>query len=254
MRPNEDGFTGKVALITGAGSGIGEACAAFLAARGAKVMIADLNEGGAQRVMQEITRNGGEAAVVTADVGTPGSVEAMVHAVLDRYGGLDLAVNNAGIGGESAPVGEYEINSWDKVIDINLSGVFYCMRYEIPPMLERGGGSIVNMASVLGSVGFATSSAYVAAKHGVLGLTKSAAIEYGTQGIRINSVGPGFNETPLLEGNMDDEGSKAIAALHAMKRLGQPEEVASLVTYLLSDDASFITGSYHVVDGGYTAQ
>jgi NAD(P)-dependent dehydrogenase (short-subunit alcohol dehydrogenase family) len=178
----------------------------------------------------------------------------MIQAVVERYGGLDLAVNNAGIGGEAAPVGEYGVDSWEKVIDINLNGVFYCMRYQIPQMLARGGGSIVNMASILGGVGTANSSAYVAAKHGVVGLTKSAAIEYATQGIRVNSIGPGFIRTPLLDQNLDAEAMEAIAGLHAMKRLGKPEEVAALATFLLSDDASFITGSYHLVDGGYTSQ
>ena len=178
----------------------------------------------------------------------------MVRFALETYGRLDVAVNNAGIGGEAKLTGEYSIESWNRVIDVNLNGVFYGMRYQIPAMLQSGGGAIVNMASILGSVGFATSSAYVAAKHGVLGLTKSAAIEYATQGIRVTCVGPGFISTPLIASNMDDAAQKAISDLHAMKRLGKPEEVAALVCFLASDAASFITGSYHVVDGGYTAQ
>src|SRR6185437_3554527 len=152
---------------------------------------------------------------------------------------LDVAVNNAGIGGEQNPTGDYSPDGWRRVIDINLSGVFYCMRFEIPALLKRGGGAIVNMASILGSVGFANSSAYVAAKHGVVGLTKNAAIEYATRGIRVNSVGPGFIATPLLSASLDAAAQQAIADLHPMKRMGTPEEVANLVCFLASDAASF---------------
>jgi NAD(P)-dependent dehydrogenase (short-subunit alcohol dehydrogenase family) len=251
---NEDGIEGRVALVTGAGSGIGEASALDLAARGAKVVVADLSAESAERVTAAITKAGGEATALTVDVATPASVEAMVQAVLERYDGLDLAVNNAGIGGLSAPVGEYTVEAWNQVIGVNLNGVFYCMRHEIPAMLRRGGGSIVNMASILGSVGIANSSAYVAAKHGMVGLTKSAALEYATQGIRVNIIGPGFIDTPLLSQNMDEATLQGIAGLHAMKRLGRVEEVSSLTCFLLSDAASFITGGYYLVDGGYTSQ
>ena len=173
---------------------------------------------------------------------------------VDEYGGLDIAVNNAGIGGELALTGEYSLDGWRKVIEVNLNSVFYCMRYQIPAMQKRGGGAIVNMASILGSVGFASSPAYVAAKHGMLGLTKAAALEYATQGIRVVSVGPGFISTPLLTKTLDDATLQYIAGLHPVKRLGEADEVASLVCFLASDAASFITGSYHLVDGGYTAQ
>jgi NAD(P)-dependent dehydrogenase (short-subunit alcohol dehydrogenase family) len=247
-------FSGKVALVTGAASGIGEACAREFAARGAQAVIADLKLDAARRACDAIEQTGGKAAAVEVNVGDPGSVERMVRFAVDTFGGLDIAVNNAGVGGEANPTGAYSIESWRKVIDINLNGVFYGLRYEIPAMLERGGGAIVNMASILGSVGFATSSAYVAAKHGVVGLTKSAALEYATQGIRVTAVGPGFIATPLISSNMDDQAQQSIAGLHAMKRLGTAEEVAALVCFLASDAASFITGSYHVVDGGYTAQ
>ncbi len=247
-------FDGKVAIVTGGGSGLGEACVAEFVARGARVIVADFNLEGAERVAKAHAGSDDRAAAVQVDVGDPASVEAMVRATVERYGRLDIGVNNAGIGGEANPTGQYSPEGWDRVIAVNLSGVFYGMRYQIPAMLETGGGSIVNMASILGSVGFATSPAYVAAKHGVVGLTKSAALEYATQGIRVNSVGPGFIHTPLIDRNMDASTQEAIGNLHAMKRMGSPAEVVAVVVFLASDAASFVTGSYYVVDGGYTAQ
>ena len=246
-------FSGKVALVTGGGSGIGEACAKLFAQSGARVVISDLDEAGGQRVQDEIHAAGGEASFIRADVGSPEDARRTVEHAQAQHGGLDIAVNNAGIGGASAPVGEYPLESWDTVSRINLSGVFYGMRQQIPAMLERG-GAIVNVASILGWVGFANSAAYVAAKHGLLGLTKSAALEYSGKGVRINAVGPGFIKTPLLERNLDAATMAHLSGLHPIGRMGEAGEVAQLVAFLASEAASFVSGSYHLVDGGYTAQ
>ncbi|MGV3490421.1 MAG: SDR family NAD(P)-dependent oxidoreductase [Devosia sp.] len=247
-------FSGKVAIVTGGASGIGEAVAKTLAAGGAKVVVADLNADAAKATADAIVKAGGTAAGFAADVSVAAQNEAMVDFAKSTFGGLHLAVNNAGIGGPGAPTGEYPVDAWDKVVGINLNGVFYGMRYELPAILASGGGAIVNIASILGSVGIAQSPAYVAAKHGVVGLTKSAGLEYGEKGVRINAIGPGFIETPLLTKHMDDATLKFIAGKHALNRLGKPEEVAALTAFLLAAEASFITGSYHLVDGGYTAQ
>lgn len=244
----------RVALVTGAGSGIGRAAALAFAREGAKVVVSDIAVQNGEETVNLIKEAGGEALFAKCDVSQEAEVKAMIEKIVSEYGRLDYACNNAGIGGAQNLTGEYSLADWNKVIQINLTGVWLCMRYEIPQMLQQGGGAIVNMASILGSVGFANSSAYVAAKHGVVGLTKSAAIEYGTQNIRVNSVGPAFIHTPLVDSSLDQETQDYLAGLHAMKRLGKPEEVAELVVWLCSDKASFVTGSYYLVDGGYTAQ
>ena len=247
-------FKGKVAIVTGGASGIGEAIARDLARGGAKVIVADLNKEHADKVAAAIKASGGTAEGFAVNVAHAEEVERMVAFAVDTYGALHLAVNNAGIGGPIAPVADYPLDGWKSVIDINLNGVFFCVRYEIAAMLKSGGGAIANMASILGSVGTPGSSAYVTAKHGLLGLTKATALEYAQQGIRVVAVGPGYIDTPLLSNNLDAATLGMLAGLHPVGRIGRSEEVSALTCFLLSDAASFITGSYHLVDGGYTAQ
>lgn len=242
---------GKVALVTGAGSGIGEAIALLFAKEGARVVVSDIVGEDADRVLKAIEKAGGKGIEVRADVSRPMDNEHQVKIALEAFGRLDIAVNNAGIAGPAALTGDYPLDGWEKVIGVNLNGVFYGMRYQIPAMLKSGGGSIVNIASILGQVGFATASAYVAAKHGVVGLSKNAAMEYAAQGIRVNSVGPGFIRTPMLEKNLSEEQLAGIASLHPIGRLGTSEEVAELVLWLATDKSSFVTGAYYAVDGGY---
>ena len=243
----------KVAIITGAGSGIGKATARLFAGQGAKVVVSDINEQNGKAVVEEIKATGGEAVFFKADIASPADNEALVKQAIDQYGKLDIAVNNAGIGGPLGLTGEYPLEGWKKTIDINLSGVFYGLRYQLPAMLKNG-GSIVNMASILGQAGTKLSPAYVAAKHGVIGLTKASALEYADKNIRINAVGPGYIRTPLVENTLDEAALKSLVGLHPIGRLGTSEEIAELILWLASPKASFVTGAYYPADGGYLAQ
>ncbi|MBO9153093.1 SDR family oxidoreductase [Chitinophaga sp. GCM10012297] len=245
-------FSGKVAVVTGAGSGIGEATALLYAASGAKVIVSDVNEKGGNSVTEVIRKAGGDAQFEKCDVSKPAECERLVNAALKHYGRLDVACNNAGIGGEQALIADMSVEGFDKVIAVNLASIFYCMKSQIPAMLENGGGAIVNMSSILGQVGFAHSAGYVAAKHGVVGLTQNAGIEYSARGIRVNAVGPGFIDTPLLA-QAPPEMKAALVSKHPIGRLGRAEEVAELVIWLSSEKASFVTGAYYPVDGAYLA-
>jgi NAD(P)-dependent dehydrogenase (short-subunit alcohol dehydrogenase family) len=248
-------FTGKVAAVTGASSGIGRSTALFYAREGAQVVVSDINETGGQESVRLIQAAGGEAFFVKTDVAIPADCESLVKKTVKKFGRLDFACNNAGIGGEQNLTADYSIEGWQTVIAINLSGIFYCMKYEIPAMLKTGAGAIVNMASILGQVGFTGAPAYVAAKHGVIGLTKNAAIEYAAQGIRVNSIGPAFIRTPMIASLAENaEALNMLVGLHPMGRLGLPEEVAELAIWLSSKRASFVTGAYYSVDGGYLAR
>lgn len=252
-----NGLQGKVAIVTGGASGIGRSTALALAHEGVRIVIADVVEQDGERIVQEIQRIGGDALFVKTDVSQSADVQALVNKTIETYGRLDYGINNAGIGGTSALTADYPESDWSRVIGVNLTGVWLCVKYEIPQILKQGGGVIVNVSSILGVVGFANASAYVASKHGIIGLTKVAAIEYAAQGLRVNAVCPAFIATPMLEQaglTEDSEMYKAIVGLHPIKRLGTSREVAEMIVWLCSDAAAFVTGSAMLVDGGYIAQ
>lgn len=247
---------GKVALVTGAGSGIGRASAQVFAREGAKVVVADIVEDGARETVKMIHNSGGEATFVKCDVSKAADVKAMVKAAVDTYGTLNCAHNNAGIEGSMVPLVEYPEEVWDRLLGINLKGEFLCMQFEIPEMLKAGGGAIVNTASIAGLIGFSGLGAYTASKFGVNGITKVAALDYAKSGIRVNSVCPGVIQTPMIERLVAEQPSVEAQFTQGtpMGRLGKPEEIAEAVVWLCSDRASFVTGHNMVVDGAFSAQ
>lgn len=244
---------GKVAVVTGGGSGIGAACAALLARRGAVVAVFDVDLDAAGRVAAAIEEDGGRARRYHVDVTDRVAVDRAFADVVADLGGLDVLVNNAGLAVAMTPVADLDDDSWRRVMSLNVDGVFYCLRAACRVMRAAGGGSIVNISSVLGAVGRPDSAAYVASKHAVVGLTRGAAIDHGPDGIRVNAVGPGFIRTPLLESRHTERGLEELASGWPLRRVGTPAEVAEMVAWLAGDASSYVTGAYFPVDGGYLA-
>ena len=246
---------GKVAIITGAASGIGRATALLFAKEGAKVVAADWHAQDGEAVVKELRGGGGEATFVQVDVSSPDDVQRMVRTAVETYGRLDVLFNNAGIEGDQAPTADCTLENWERVIGVNLKGVFLGMKYAIPELIKGGGGSIINNASVAGLVGFLGIPAYCASKGGVIQLTKTAALEYAKQNIRVNAICPGVIATPMVERFVGGEPARqqAMESLEPVGRFGRPEEVAQLALFLASDASSFCTGAPFIVDGGFVA-
>lgn len=245
----------KVAIVTGSASGIGKATVMLFAREGAKVTVSDINEAGGKKVAEEINNNGGKAIFVKANTTKTDDHQRLVEETVKAFGALHISVNNAGVGSEFSKLADVKPEDWQRVIDINLTGVFYGMKYQIPEMIKSGGGSVINIASILGQVGFEGSAAYVASKHGVVGLTKAGALDHALDKVRVNAIGPGFIYTGLV--NEDIMGKEAIQDLeqkHALHRLGEPNEISAMCLFLASDAASFVTGGYYPVDGGFLAR
>lgn len=247
---------GNVAIITGAASGIGRATAELFAMHGAIVVLADKDLDGAKETLDQVKKSGEKGIAMEVDISSEEQIKNMVEETISRYGQLNYACNNAGIEGEQGFTTDCSPNNWQRVLDTNLRGTWLCMKYEIPEMLKLNDGAIVNIASIAGLVGFVGIPAYVSSKHGINGLTKTAALEYAAKGIRVNSVCPGAIQTPMIDRFVGDETEerKALIAQHPMGRFGRPEEVAEAIVWLCSDKASFITGQTLAVDGGFTSQ
>jgi NAD(P)-dependent dehydrogenase (short-subunit alcohol dehydrogenase family) len=249
--PSADRVHGKVAFVTGAASGIGRATAVAFAAEGARVAIIDRTEDALRQTADAIRRAGGEALVIACDVSVPEQVEAAVARTVAAFGRLDIAFNNAGVENKATPLADIELDEWDRILDINLRGTFVCMKHEIAQMLKQGGGVVVNTSSGAGVRGVAGGSAYAASKHAIIGMTKSAALDYAKSNVRVNAVLPGNIETPMMDRFTGGDIQKAID-LEPVGRLGRPEEIAEAVLWMSSDLGGFVTGSSIVVDGGWS--